>query len=154
MSDVPSDFLRVWSSCSGAVSREIDVRPLAKPLPARVIGMEDGFHATGSRAGSGADGSEGPLDHRPALTARECHVLELIAEGLSTRQIATTLFVTEQAVTYHVGNLLSKFGCGNRAGIVARAYVLGFLDHRSWPPRLTPSHQGSPLAGEQPIDIE
>ena len=39
-------------------------------------------------------------------------------------------------MTYHVGNLLSKFGCGNRAGLVARAYVLGYLDSEAWPPKL------------------
>lgn len=72
----------------------------------------------------------------PILTPREALVLELVAEGLSTRRIAAILFVSEQAVTYHVSNLLSKFGCENRAGVVARAFVFGYLDPYAWPPRL------------------
>jgi DNA-binding CsgD family transcriptional regulator len=78
-----------------------------------------------------------PLGKLPVLTPRECEVLERIAEGESTREVASGLFVSEQAITYHIGNLLSKFGCENRAGLVARAFVLGYLDSRSWPPRLS-----------------
>jgi DNA-binding NarL/FixJ family response regulator len=72
----------------------------------------------------------------PILTHREVSVLEFLAEGLSSRQVAKTLGVTDQAVTYHVGNLLSKFACGNRAGLVARAYFLGHLNADVWPPKV------------------
>jgi DNA-binding NarL/FixJ family response regulator len=72
----------------------------------------------------------------PSLTPRESIVLELVAEGFSTRQIAETLGVSEQAITYHVGNLLSKFTCENRAGLVGRAFIFGYLHPRTWPPRL------------------
>lgn len=74
-------------------------------------------------------------------------MLVLVAEGLSTRQAASALVVTEQAVTYHISNLLSKFGCGNRAGLVARAFVFGYLDSRSWPPRLVSPPRGRVAAG-------
>ena len=80
--------------------------------------------------------AEAPVVVQPKLTARESRVLELIAEGLATHQVARTLHVSDQAVTYHVGNLLSKFNCGNRAGLVARAYAFGYLDPQSWPPKL------------------
>lgn len=72
----------------------------------------------------------------PSLTPREEAVLELIAAGWSTRQIAETLVVSRQAVTYHIGNLLAKFQMTNRAGLVGRAFVLGYLDDRRWPPRV------------------
>lgn len=62
-------------------------------------------------------------------------MLELLTEGMSTQEIARSLFVSHQAVTYHVGNLLAKFQCANRAGMVARAYVLGIVSP-SWPPRV------------------
>lgn len=91
------------------------------------------------------DETEGRLAVPPTLTPRESLVLELLAAGLSTRRIAATLFVSEQAVTWHVGNLLSKFGCENRAGLVARAFVFGYLDPDAWPPRLAahPSPQAA-----------
>ena len=83
-------------------------------------------------------------DHRwmatpPRLTPRERRVLELAAEGLSTREIARRLFVSHQCVTYHLGNLLAKFGADNRAGMVARAYVSGYLASGAWPPRCDPA---------------
>ena len=71
----------------------------------------------------------------PHVTPREWHVLELSAEGLSSRQIAERLGVTEQTITYHLGNLVLKFGATNRAGLVARAFVFGYLDAAAWPPR-------------------
>jgi DNA-binding CsgD family transcriptional regulator len=76
-----------------------------------------------------------PLCARPRLTDREETVLELIAQGGSTAQIACRLCVSNQTVTYHLGNLLAKFGASNRAGLVARAFVYGFLTADSWPPR-------------------
>lgn len=78
-----------------------------------------------------------PLCAVPRLTRREEAVLELIAQGGSTAQIACMLGVSNQAVTYHLGNLLAKFGSSNRAGLVARAFVYGFLAADSWPPRTT-----------------
>lgn len=79
------------------------------------------------------------------LTEREADVLELVAEGRSTSEAAQDLFVSHQAVTYHVGNLLGKFQCTNRAGLVARAFVLGVLE-RSWPPKVLPRDTQRPRA--------
>jgi DNA-binding NarL/FixJ family response regulator len=67
------------------------------------------------------------------LTDREEAVLELLAEGWSTEEAARSLYVSRQAITYHVGNLLAKFQCANRTGLVARAFVIGVLEP-TWPP--------------------
>lgn len=72
---------------------------------------------------------------RIALTVRETAVLEQLAEGKSTSAAARSLYVSPQAITYHVGNLLAKFGCTSRTGVVSRAFVLGMLA-RTWPPRV------------------
>jgi DNA-binding NarL/FixJ family response regulator len=69
------------------------------------------------------------------LTEREAAVLGFLAEGMSTEDAANALYVSHQAVTYHVGNLLGKFQCSNRTGMVAKAFVLGVLPC-SWPPRV------------------
>ena len=78
-----------------------------------------------------------------ALTDRETAVLEQLAEGKSTSAAARSLYVSPQAITYHVGNLLAKFGCTSRTGVVSRAFVLGMLA-RTWPPRVIdrPAGQG------------
>ena len=69
------------------------------------------------------------------LTDREEAVLEQLAEGKSSREAAQCLYVSRQAITYHLGNLLAKFQCTNRTGVVARAFVLGILAP-VWPPRI------------------
>ena len=44
----------------------------------------------------------------PELTARELNVLKLIANGLTNRQIAEKLVISEKTVTGHVSNILRK----------------------------------------------
>jgi DNA-binding NarL/FixJ family response regulator len=58
------------------------------------------------------------------LTARERQVLELLAEGLTNRRIAKTLFITEKTVSVHVTHILEKLQVTNRsqAGAIARGH--------------------------------
>jgi DNA-binding NarL/FixJ family response regulator len=49
-----------------------------------------------------------------ALTAREQEVLNLIAEGLSNRDIAGKMFISEKTVKTHVSNILSKLHLEDR----------------------------------------
>ena len=81
------------------------------------------------------------------LTDREQQVLELLAEGRSTREAARCLYVSQQAVTYHIANLLAKFQCTNRTELVARAFVLSVLEP-TWPPsvRRSTRDEGTGLA--------
>jgi DNA-binding CsgD family transcriptional regulator len=71
-----------------------------------------------------------------SMTPGECRVLELVALGLSSREIGTRLRVSRQGVTYHIGNLFTKLGAESRAGLVARAYVFGLIAPSDWPPRV------------------
>jgi DNA-binding NarL/FixJ family response regulator len=49
------------------------------------------------------------------LTKREHEVTELIAGGLTNRQIAERLFIAQRTVDTHVGHILAKLGCCNRS---------------------------------------
>ncbi|MFI1536120.1 response regulator [Streptomyces anandii] len=59
------------------------------------------------------------------LTARECEVLELIAEGLNNQQIARRLHVSTATVKTHINNLFAKTGVKDRAQAVRYAYAKG-----------------------------
>ncbi|MFF4587537.1 response regulator transcription factor [Streptomyces sp. NPDC001388] len=62
-----------------------------------------------------------------SLTAREHQVLRLIAEGLSNRQVARSLSVSEHGVKRTVGIILAKLNCPNRTLAVVRAMESGLL---------------------------
>jgi DNA-binding NarL/FixJ family response regulator len=57
-----------------------------------------------------------------SLTRREVEVLALIGEGLSNREIATRLFVSEATVKTHVNRIFAKTGSRDRAQAVAYAH--------------------------------
>jgi DNA-binding NarL/FixJ family response regulator len=48
------------------------------------------------------------------LTRREAEILRLIAEGRSNREVARELWVTDQTVKFHLGNVYRKLGVANR----------------------------------------
>jgi DNA-binding NarL/FixJ family response regulator len=59
------------------------------------------------------------------LTPREAEVLSLIARGLSNREIADTLVVSEATVKTHVNHVFAKIGARDRAQAVHYAYTHG-----------------------------
>jgi DNA-binding NarL/FixJ family response regulator len=61
------------------------------------------------------------LEDRPAgpLTRREQQVAELVSQGLTNRQIATTAHIGERTAESHVQHILGKLGFTSRAQIAA-----------------------------------
>ena len=61
------------------------------------------------------------MDGGRQLTERQLDVLRLIARGLSNREIAATLFVSEHTVHRHVANILQRLDLPSRAAATAYA---------------------------------
>ena len=60
------------------------------------------------------------LEDRPPelLTRREREIAELVAEGLTNRDIAARLYLSERTAQNHVQHILTKLGVSNRSRIV------------------------------------
>ena len=95
------------------------VDPLDIPAALRHAHEETVYHAIGSEPG--------PEDElRDAgLTERELTMLKALARGLSNKAISQELWVTEQTVKFHLGNLYRKLGVPNRLAAASFAHAHG-----------------------------
>jgi two-component system, NarL family, response regulator NreC len=64
---------------------------------------------------------------KPNLTPRESEVLGLMAQGLTTQQMAAQMFVSAKAVEFHRSSLLMKFGVSNTALLIKTAMELHLI---------------------------
>ena len=63
-------------------------------------------------------------DELAGLTPQERNILELIAEGLTNRQIGERMYLAEKTVKNYVSNMLSKLGMSRRTEAAAYAATL------------------------------
>jgi len=61
------------------------------------------------------------------LSSREVDVLRCMAKGLTTRQIADALYISENTVKTHIRHILEKFEVNNRAQAVAKGLELKLI---------------------------
>jgi DNA-binding NarL/FixJ family response regulator len=64
----------------------------------------------------------------PRLTSREVEILQLVASGSTNAEIAQRLWVTQQTVKFHLGNIYRKLGVSNRTQASHFAHVNGLLE--------------------------
>ena len=71
--------------------------------------------------------TNGSGDSHSALTARQRHVLQLLAQGSPNKQIARELGISPATVKAHVAQVLAVLGAGNRTEAVMVAHQRGLL---------------------------
>jgi len=76
-------------------------------------------------------GGETREDPRPPLTEREREVLGVLGEGLTNKEIAARLFISENTVKNHVHNLLEKLGLHSRTEAALFAVRREQREHRA-----------------------
>nr|NLD39806.1 AAA family ATPase [Actinomycetales bacterium] len=123
---------------AGAVEPLREARTLAEDSDLRRLLREigdlevrAGIAPPGGGAGPGGAGESvaaseaaGVAGEAP-LTAREQQVLELVAQGLSNRQIGARLFISDKTASVHVSAILRKLGAATRAEAAAIAARTG-----------------------------
>ena len=79
----------------------------------------------GSLPNPGLDNCDSRL--AASLTGREHQIIGMIAEGLSNKQIAANLHISEHTAKFHVNSILSKLRAGTRTEAVMRGLRRGIL---------------------------
>jgi DNA-binding NarL/FixJ family response regulator len=68
------------------------------------------------------------IDDFSRLTNREREILQLIAEGYTSKEIANMLFISVKTVENHRANIMSKLDIHETAGLVRYAVRIGLVD--------------------------
>lgn len=105
--DTPEGAAREAEAAVEALRRESGTRLAPEIVEALVAGLEGAERARRPRA----SGHEWPA----GLTDREVEVLRVAARGLSRKELAKALFVSEGTVRSHLEHIYAKVGVANRA---------------------------------------
>ncbi|MCX7976358.1 MAG: response regulator transcription factor [Bellilinea sp.] len=73
---------------------------------------------------------QGEIKTQPLLSDRELEVLDCLAAGQTTSQIAAHLFISENTVKTHVRHILEKLEASNRTEAVSKGIQLGLIHKR------------------------
>lgn len=68
-----------------------------------------------------------PAEYGQRLSDQEREILTAVAHGLTDHQIAKRLYISEHTVKTHLRRVGVKLGSKNRANMVARGFVAGYL---------------------------
>ena len=96
--------------------------PLSPAIAGRLLTALRGWGASGGTSAGPIRSAGSATPEGPALTRREIEILQLVADGLSNKEIGARLSITEGTVKNHVHNSLEKLHLENR--IQAAAYVV------------------------------
>jgi DNA-binding NarL/FixJ family response regulator len=100
----------------------------ADELTKGVKAIQDGDTVLGRGVGSlVAKGLGSTRDRTEHLTERELDVIKTIARGLSNKQIAHEMFISESTVKFHIQNASKKLNSHRRAELVHRASAAGLI---------------------------
>jgi NarL family two-component system response regulator LiaR len=112
----------VQAGADGYLLKDIDVQELAQAIQV-VHSGQPYLHPAATRQLLQATAQ--PQQPIECLTSREQAVLALVARGLTNRQIAASLAISEKTVSVHVSNLLSKIGLASRTQAALYAARIG-----------------------------
>ncbi len=100
--------------------------PLSRELSACLL-VEFAHQAAALDERSAAARAGAPQDAPPApeLTRRQREILEMVADGLSYKEVGARLFLSENTIKYHMGEILQRLHLKNRTQATAYALRAG-----------------------------
>jgi DNA-binding CsgD family transcriptional regulator len=133
VADVRERFARKIHGHSGATINRVSLKGAAGPVTAEVATVpirdhdEEVVGVIAVICPSGERAESGRRTRKPRLTPRQHQVLELLAHGRSTAEIAQTLQISDQTVRNHIRHLLAELSVRTRLEAVVAAYRNGWL---------------------------
>jgi len=99
----------------------------ADELQHAVLNIQKGEMVLGKGVGNVLARSLGSNVTQERLSDRELEIAQLLAHGLTNKEIASKLFISESTVKFHIQNASKKVGAHNRTELVHKASLLGFI---------------------------
>jgi DNA-binding NarL/FixJ family response regulator len=134
VSDEEEDLYEaIKAGATGYLLKEISIEEVAGAIRAVVTGQSLISPSMASKLLNEFNTLAKRADERtsvpsPRLTDRELEVLKLVAQGMSNREIATELYISENTVKNHVRNILEKLHLHSRMEAVVYAVREKLLD--------------------------
>ena len=91
------------------------------------IGLRSGKKKVLTKSSKGENKIKIKLNTPQFLTTRETELLALIAAGLSNKEMADRLFVSEHTIKKHLNNLYAKLAVSRRTQAILKAKELGIF---------------------------
>lgn len=127
LSQTLSEFVVVDALRRGATGFLIKDDLKADELQKAVQNVQSGETVLGKGVGNVIARSLGSTTSTERLSDRELEIAQLLAHGLTNKEVASKLFISESTVKFHIQNASKKVNAHNRTELVHKASLLGFI---------------------------
>jgi LuxR family maltose regulon positive regulatory protein len=121
----PREYVRVFLDEGPELSSLVDALDLERLGNSPAAPLARRLQQTRSRPGNHGRSNGSGIGEQ--LTPREVSILRRLESGLSNKEIAESIFVSEGTLKWHLHNVYSKLHVKNRSGAMARARTLGIV---------------------------
>jgi DNA-binding NarL/FixJ family response regulator len=127
LSQTLSEFVVVDALRRGATGFLIKDELKADELQKAVQNVQLGETVLGKGVGNVIARSLGSSVTTERLSDRELEIAQLLAHGLTNKEVSNKLFISESTVKFHIHNASKKVNAHNRTELVHKASLLGFI---------------------------
>jgi DNA-binding NarL/FixJ family response regulator len=127
LSGTLSEFVVIDALRRGASGYLVKDEIRADDLQKAVRAVQDGETVMGKGVANILARSLGSNPINERLSDRELEIVQMLAHGLSNKEIGAKLFISESTVKFHIQNASRKLNAHRRTELVHRASLLGLI---------------------------